>query len=106
VCSDTHLSRNRRRALGLVANAPSHPVSYFVDLFERAGFTAVTHEEITPHVVPSSVAHARKQIAENPTHLKKYGRLLQRVVHAFLDHSERTFAERESTYDLLVATVA
>lgn len=104
-CSATYLSKRRRRALGFVSNATSHPVSYFVDLFERAGFVDIRHTDITERVVAPSIAHARARLADEPERLRKHGWLMSRVLHALVDHSERTVSRRESTYDLLVATV-
>lgn len=105
VCSSGHMSKSRRRALGLVSNAESHPVEYFVDLYEKAGFKDIQHRDITNEVIPHAIGHARKRLAEDPSRLRKNGFLVDKVVRSFIDFCDRSFSERESTYDILVGTI-
>ena len=98
-------SKLKRRAVGLISNAEAHPRSYFLDLFEKAGYVDIQHRDITDEVLPYSVAHARKQIAADPARLRAHGWPTDRVVRAFIDHAEHQASTGAMSYDLMVGTV-
>jgi cyclopropane fatty-acyl-phospholipid synthase-like methyltransferase len=100
-----HQSRFRRKAVGLISNAETHPRSYFTDLFAQAGYVDVQVRDITKDVVPFSVGHARKQIEADPKRLRAYGWTIDKAVRAFIDNAESQMHSGAMTYDIMVGTV-